>query len=136
VQKAVMDKSRLTIPVAWHQETLLSAAPGATNIPLPITLGTTWDPELVAATYEMVALESRAAGADVAYFPELNMYTDPRFGRLQEGFSEDPTLTSEMAVASVLGIQGGPGSPTTYLDSNHTIALAKHWVAYGDSAGG
>ena len=128
---------RLGIPPSFHQETLLSAAPNSTNIPLPVTLGASWDADLVRRVQTLVASELRAVGGDVGYSPEVNMYTDPRFGRLQEGFSSDPTLASELGVAAVSGLQldGGSG-PGTYLPELGVAALAKHFVAYGPAAGG
>lgn len=60
----------------------------------------------------VVARECRALGLDAAYSPEVNLYTDPRNGRGQEAFSEEPYLTGEMGVAMTLGIQGGTdGAP-------------------------
>ena len=65
------------------------------------------------------------------------MYVDARFGRLQEGFSEDPFVTSRMGVAAVQGLQGDGGSgPGTPLPADHVAALAKHYLAYGHAAGG
>jgi beta-glucosidase len=64
-------------------------------------------------------------------------YVDARFGRLQEGFSEDPLLTSRLGVAAVRGLQGDGGSgPGTPLPAGRVAALAKHFVAYGKAAGG
>ncbi len=65
------------------------------------------------------------------------MYIDGRFGRLQEGFSEDPFLTSRLGVAAVQGLQGDFGSgPGTAIPKGKIAALAKHYLAYGKSAGG
>ena len=60
-----------------------------------------------------------------------------RFGRLSEGFSEEPTLSSAYARAAVAGLQGDNGGrPLTYLDNKHILSLAKHYAAYGSEAGG
>lgn len=58
------------------------------------------------------------------------MWADARFGRFQEGFSPDPTITAHMGVAVVLGLQGGAGSPDDYLPSYGTAvaATAKHFA--------
>jgi beta-glucosidase len=81
----------------------------------------------------VVALESRATGADRGFSPEIQVITDPRFGRGQENFGGDPYLVSEMAVAAVTGLHGptGGGGPNSYLDQNHILSEAKHFAAYG-----
>jgi beta-glucosidase len=137
LQAFIINASRLSIPVSFHNEVLLSAAPQATNFPLPVTLGASFNETLLELVHEVIAAETRATGADVGYAPEVNMYIDPRFGRLQEGFSEDPFLTSRLGVAAVKGLQGDNGSgPGTPLPAMHVAALAKHYLAYGMSAGG
>lgn len=137
IMKVFYEGSRLGIPTMFHQETLLSAAPNATNIPLPVTLGSSWDTDLVKRVHAMVASELRAVGGDVGYSPEVNLYTDPRFGRLQEGFSADSTLTSELGVAATQGFQGADSSgPGDYLAPAGAAALGKHFIAYGPAAGG
>jgi beta-glucosidase len=137
LQAFIINTSRLSIPVSWHNEVLLSAAPQATNFPLPVTLGATFNESLLEKVHEVIAAETRATGADVGYAPEVNMYIDPRFGRLQEGFSEDPFLTSRLGVAAVKGLQGDDGSgPGTPLPGTRVAALAKHYLAYGMAAGG
>ena len=64
------------------------------------------------------------------------MMTDPRFGRLQEGFGENPIIASHMGRASVLALQGGPGNASTYLPEGHVCSLGKHFGAYGAAIGG
>ena len=137
LQSFVVNASRLSIPVSWHNEVLLSAAPQATNFPLPVSLGASFNRTLVERVHEVIALETRYTGADVGYAPEVNLYTDGRFGRLQEGFGEDPLHTSKLAIAAVQGLQGDDGSgPATPLPWGRVAALAKHYLAYGAGAGG
>ena len=137
LQAFVLNASRLSIPLSWHNEILVSAAPQATQFPLPVTLGASWNDSLLERVHEVLAAETRATGADVGYAPEVNMYVDARFGRLQEGFSEDPLLTSRLGVAAVRGLQGDGGSgPGTPLPAGRVAALGKHFVAYGKAAGG
>jgi beta-glucosidase-like glycosyl hydrolase len=91
LQAFVVNSSLLHIPVSFHNEILLSAAPQATNFPLPVALGASFNESLVKSVHEVLAAETRASGVDVGYAPEVNLYVDARFGRLQEGFSEgDP----------------------------------------------
>jgi beta-glucosidase len=137
LQAYIVNASRLRIPVSFHNEVLLSAAPQATNFPLPVTLGASWNESLVELVHDVIAAETRATGTDVGYAPEVNLYVDARFGRLQEGFSEDPFLTSRLGVAAVKGLQGDGGSgPGTALPAGKVAALAKHFLAYGKAAGG
>ena len=63
------------------------------------------------------------------------MITDPRFGRLQEGYSENPILTAHLGEAAVLGLQNG-AAPLSYLDNTSVAALGKHYAAYGSPQGG
>ena len=85
-----------------------------------------------------IALELRATGGDQALSPVLQVVTDPRFGRGEENFGEDPHLVATMGTASVRGLQGedGLGGAGTYLGSprERVAAQAKHFAMYG--AGG
>ena len=137
LQAFVVNSSRLSIPVSFHNEILLSAAPQATNFPLPVTLGASFNESLIESVHEVLAAQTRATGTDVGYAPEVNLYIDARFGRLQEGFSEDPLLTSRLGIAAVRGLQGDGGAgPATPLQPQRVAALAKHFLAYGKAAGG
>ena len=69
------------------------------------------------------------------FAPVLNMMQDPRFGRLQEGFGENPTVAGALGAAAVLGLQG-VGNPETYLEQGKVCSLTKHFAAYGASIGG
>jgi beta-glucosidase len=62
--------------------------------------------DLIQKVHSVVAFETRIIGAARTFSPNINIYTDPRFGRFQEGWGEDPYLTSHMAVAAVRGLQG------------------------------
>ena len=119
MQKFFIENSRLHIPVAFaqvsplslqifniQQEGLHSGASGGTIFPMPLGMSATWNPDLVRQAHEVIALECRIVGADRTFSPNINLYTDPRFGRYQEGWGEDPFLTAQMAVAAVSGLQG------------------------------
>ncbi len=139
-QSFFVNNSRLHIPLAFHQETLNSAGPGATLLPLGITLGASWNTSLLHQLGSLMATECRALGIDSAYSPEPNLYPDPRNGRGQESLSPDPYLTSSLALAQVLGQQGGtkdsPAGPSHYLGSDRVASVAKHYIAYGAGKGG
>jgi len=99
-------------------------------------LGATFDADLVRAVAAAGAAENRALGIDL-YTSVIHMVADARFGRQEEGFSEEPMLTGAMAAASVAGAQGGYGvGADDYILSPSAPALLKHVGAYGTPAGG
>ena len=133
LQKTYFEGSRLHIPVAFYHESLHSGSDAAVKFPELVTLGTSWDPALVEKVYVAVAEATRSAGCEIAFAPVLNMWTDPRNGRHQEGFSPDPTLTARMAEAAVVGLQGPSGKSTDYMTNftANVVSLGKHFAAYG-----
>lgn len=129
---------RLDIPLwgGWNQTLhgVWSKEP-TTLFPAPIAMGATWDPALVHSIADAMSDEARAlynSGAEgprtrhglVYRSPVINLARDPRWGRIQEIFSEDPYLTGEMGVAYVKGLQGD--------DPNHLklAATIKHYAVY------
>lgn len=133
VQKWLVENTRLGIPAILHDEILHGhMAKGSTSFPQPIALATTWDPEFITKVFTAGALETRARGSHQVLGPNLDLARDPRWGRTEETFGEDPYLTSRMAVAIVKAVQGpGPG-----VDENHVIATAKHFAAHGQPESG
>ena len=131
VQQAVLDGSRLGIPASFSQEALHSAGTGATVFPESVTLGGSWDVALVENVSAAIAREARALGVDVAFAPVINLWADARFGRLQEGYSENPALTAAYAAAAARGFQGRrPAGADAdggwfYLGPHKLVALAK-----------
>ena len=102
-----------------------------------VTQGSTWDPSIVEQIAAAVAAEARATGVDVAFSPVLNQWVDSRFGRLQEGFSENPTLTAAYAAAAAHGFQGAqPAGKWAPMALDKVVALGKHYAAYGAAEGG
>ena len=95
------------IPVIFHEECLHGhAAPEGTSFPQPIGLGATFDPELVERLYAMTAAEARARGTHQALTPVVDVAREPRWGRVEETFGEDPYLVARLGVAAVRGFQG------------------------------
>lgn len=137
IQGSLVNESRLGIPASWSQEALHSGAAGGTVFPELVTQGSTWDPQLIKNISAAVAAEARMTGVDVAFSPVLNQWVDSRFGRLQEGYSENPTLTAAYAVAAVQGFQG-PQPPGKWapMALDKVVALGKHYAAYGAALGG
>ncbi|MBX6362620.1 MAG: glycoside hydrolase family 3 C-terminal domain-containing protein [Gemmatimonadetes bacterium] len=135
IQRFFLENSRLGIPVIFHEECLHGhAAPGATSFPQPIGLAATFDPDLVERLYAMTAYEARVRGTHQALTPVLDLARDPRWGRVEETFGEDPYLVTRMGVAAVRGFQGD--APGSYRDGRHVLATLKHFVAHGQPEGG
>jgi beta-xylosidase len=130
IQRHLVSSTRLGIPAIVHEEICSGVmARGSTIFPQAIGLASTWEPELAAELADAVRAQMRAAGAHQGLSPVLDVCRDPRWGRTEETFGEDPYLVSRMGVAFVRGLQGddlGTG----------VIATAKHFVGYGASEGG
>jgi len=121
--------SRLGIPALRSSEAVhgLMMA-GATIYPQAIALGATWNPGLVKRIANQISEEASAAGVDITLCPVLDLARDPRYGRVEECFSECPTLTSRMGVAYVTGMQGD--DYRTGLDPNRVLCQIKHFAGY------
>lgn len=133
IQKFFIENSRLGIPVFFHEECLHGhAAIGATSFSQPIGLGGTFNPGLVQSLYAMAAQETRARGAHQALTPVVDVARDPRWGRVEETFGEDPYLVAQMGMAAVRGFQGD----ATFKDRKHVIATLKHFAAHGQPESG
>lgn len=133
VQKYVIENSRLGIPVTFHEEALHGlASPGATSFPQAIALGGTWNVDLVREIFSVAALEARKRGAHHVLSPVVDLARDPRWGRMEETYGEDPYLVARMGVAAVQGFQGT--GPT--IDDRHVIATLKHFGAHGQPESG
>ncbi|MBU5348940.1 glycoside hydrolase family 3 N-terminal domain-containing protein [Paenibacillus lautus] len=132
IQRYAIEESRLGIPILIGEECSHGhMAIGGTVFPVPLSIGSTWNVDLYRDMCRAVALETRSQGGAVTYSPVLDVVRDPRWGRTEECFGEDPYLISEYAVASVEGLQGDS------LDSPSSVAATlKHFVGYGSSEGG
>jgi beta-glucosidase len=108
VQKWVKENTRLGIPVIFHDEALHGLqGPEATSFPQAIALASTWNPDLVERAFAAVAEEVRARGTQQVLTPVVDVARDPRWGRFEETYGEDPYLVSRMGLAAVRGFQGG-----------------------------
>ncbi|MNO27548.1 Periplasmic beta-glucosidase precursor [compost metagenome] len=132
IQRYAIENSRLGIPILIGEECSHGhMAIGATVFPVPLSLGSSWNVDLYREMCRAVALETRSQGGTVTYSPVLDVVRDPRWGRTEECFGEDAYLISELAVASVEGLQGDA------LNSQESVgATLKHFVGYGSSEGG
>jgi beta-glucosidase len=133
VQKWLIENTRLGIPAIFHDEILHGhMAQGSTSFPQPIALASSWDPDFINKVFTAAALETRARGSHQVLGPNLDVAREPRWGRTEETYGEDPYLVSRMAVAIIKALQGsGPG-----VDGDHIIATAKHFAAHGQPEGG
>ena len=125
LQNWVLKNTRLGIPIMFHGEALHGAATkGGTSFPQAVGLGSTWDPDLLREMFGTVAKEVRASGNSLVLAPVLDLSRDPRYGRVEEMYSEDPYLVGQLGVAAVRGLQGD----APLLDQEHVFATAKHFV--------
>ena len=132
-QKWLLENTRLGIPAILHDEILHGhMAKGSTSFPQPIALASSWDPEFVGKVFTAGALETRARGSHQVLGPNLDVAREPRWGRTEETYGEDPYLVSRMGVAVIRALQG----PGPMIDGDHIIATAKHFAAHGQPEGG
>lgn len=133
IQKHAVENTRLGIPVLFHEEGLHGyAARGATSFPQAIALASTWDPDLIEDVYTIAAREIRARGAHMVLSPVVDVARDPRWGRTEETYGEDPYLAGEIGVAAVKGFQG----EELPLADGKVFATLKHMTGHGQPESG
>ncbi len=129
--------TRLGIPAIQIAECLHGQlAFGATIFPQTIAQGSTWNPELIEKMGAVIAQEASLSGVDQALSPIFDLARDPRYGRVEECFGEDPFHVAEMGKAFVVGMQGDPSVTKKMLLENKLICTAKHYVAYSTPIAG
>jgi len=128
LQKIAVEESRLGIPFLMGFDAIHGFR---TVFPIPLGMAASWEPELFTRTHEVSAFEATATGIDWSFAPMVDLARDPRWGRISEGFGEDPYLGSLYAAASVKGFQGQ--NPA---DRRHVVSCLKHYVGYGAAEGG
>ena len=133
LQEYFVERTRLGIPVIIHEECLHGlVAVDATSYPQPIGLASTFNPELIEKIYSMIAQDARSRGVHQALTPVVDVARDPRWGRVEETFGEDPYLVSQMGIAAVKGFQGD----AQFREKKHVIATLKHFAAHGQPESG
>ncbi|MEX0767440.1 MAG: glycoside hydrolase family 3 N-terminal domain-containing protein [Microthrixaceae bacterium] len=141
IQNWLLTHTRLGIPAVVHEEAVAGfCARDAVAFPQAIGLGATWNPLLLEQIATQIRSEMLAVGARQALSPVLDIARDPRWGRVEETYGEDPILTAELGVAYVRGLQADAndavgGATRTHLHQG-VIATAKHFLGYGLSDGG
>jgi beta-glucosidase len=135
LQHVAVEHTRLGIPIMFHEEGLHGyAAVGATSFPQAIALASSWDPSLVRAVNGVTAREIRARGVSEALTPVVDVGREPRWGRIEETFGEDPYLVGEMGVAAVEGLQGT--NKARDLGPGKVFATLKHLTGHGQPESG
>jgi beta-glucosidase len=130
IQKYLVEQTRLGIPAIVHEEGCAGyMARGATSFPHAIGLASTWEPDLVAELAQVIRTQMRAVGAHHALAPVLDVARDPRWGRVEETFGEDPYLVTQIGNAYIRGVQSD--------DIAHgVVATGKHFAGHGWPEGG
>jgi beta-glucosidase len=133
IQQFAVNETRLGIPIFIIDEALHGLMGWeATSFPQAIGLAATWDPALVEQVFTAAAAEMRARGSHWALSPVLDLARDPRWGRTEETYGEDPHLTAAMGAAAIFGLQGREAG----FAPDRVLATAKHFAAHGQPEGG
>ena len=132
VQKEAMEHSRLGIPVLFGIDAIHGHGLNdrATIFPSQLAQACAWDPELTEKTGRDTAREVASDGLHWTFSPVLCLARDPRWGRVDETFGEDPFLAGELGAAIVRGYQG-----KDLKAPDSILACAKHYIAYGEATG-
>lgn len=128
VQRKAMEQSRLGIPILFGFDVIHGFR---TLYPISLAQACSWNPDLVTQNCAVAAKEAVLSGVDWTFSPMIDVARDPRWGRVSEGYGEDPYVNAVFGVASVKGYQGKNLS-----DSFSIAACLKHFVGYGMSEGG
>lgn len=128
LQRVAVEETRLGIPLLVGLDVIHGQR---TIAPIPLAQAASFDPALVRALARLAATEARSGGVTWTFSPMADVSRDPRWGRVSEGFGEDPLLASRLVAAMVAGYQGDDLSAADAI-----AATAKHFVGYGASEGG
>jgi beta-glucosidase len=132
-QRWAVERTRLGIPILMHEEALHGyVARGATSFPQSIALASTWHPELLTRVFGVASREMRARGATLALAPVVDVARDPRWGRIEETYGEDPYLVGEMGLAAIRGFQGSK----LPLPRDKVFVTLKHLTGHGQPESG
>lgn len=135
LQRWATTETRLGIPILFHEEGLHGyAAVGATSFPQSIAMASSFDPDMVREINAVIAREIRSRGVSLVLSPVVDIARDPRWGRIEETFGEDPYLVGEMGVAAVEGLQGRGRS--RILAPGKVFATLKHLTGHGQPESG
>jgi beta-glucosidase len=125
IQRYLFENTRLAIPAMVHEECLNGfRAKGATIFPQNIGLAASWEPDLAGRITNVIRRQMRAAGMHQGLAPVLDVARDPRWGRVEETFGEDPYLVAALGLAYVKGLQGND-------NKQGIVATLKHFAGHG-----
>ena len=134
IQRYALEHTRLGIPMLFVDEALHGGAmTNATSFPQAVALGCTWNPDLVEDIFATAANELRTRGTGLVLSPVVDVARDPRWGRSEECYGEDPYLVGKIGAAAVRGLQG---SADGSIGQRGVAATLKHFVAHGEKEGG
>jgi len=134
IQKFLTEETRLGIPAIFVDEGQHGMMrPESTVFPQAIGLACSWDPDLFEKVYGVVANEMRSRGTHHALTPVIDVCRDPRWGRVEETYGEDPYLNGRLSCAAVRGLQGTDDGK---IADGHVAATLKHLAGHGESEGG
>ncbi len=134
IQKYLLEKTRWGIPAIFVDEGQHGLMkPQATAFPMAIGLACSWDSRLFEQVYATTANEMRSRGTTYAFSPVIDVCRDPRWGRVEETYGEDPFLNGVYACAAVKGFQG---TATGAIAPNHVATTLKHFCGHGQPEGG
>ena len=138
VQHFLIERTRLGIPALMHEEALHGfVARDATSFPQAIALASSWDPALLERVFTAVAAEARARGTHQVLAPVVDVARDPRWGRIEETYGEDPYLVGRLGVAAVRGLQGiRAAGEDAAIGPGRVIATLKHMAGHGQPESG
>ena len=132
-QRYLVEKTHLGIPAIFQGEALHGFMQnGSTSFPQALGLASTWDPDLVREVFTAAADEMASSGVNQAFTPVLDLARDPRWGRTEETYGEDPYLAAHIGVAAIEGLQGR----NFLIDHHHVLATAKHFAVHGQPESG
>ncbi|TFK70501.1 glycoside hydrolase [Pluteus cervinus] len=135
-QRYLMENTTLGIPALIQSEGLHGFTNNGTIFPSPIGLAATFDVPLVQSIASIISSEAEGLGISHIFAPVLDLGRELRWGRVEEGFGEDPHLTGEMGLAYVSGLQGGKRRNASDSAVARMAATCKHFVAFGSPQGG
>ena len=136
-QKWLLENTRLGIPAVFHDEILHGAMSGGSTVfPTPLSLSSSWDTDLISRVFTVAARQTRIRGTQHVLGPNMDLARDPRWGRTEETYGEDPYLTSRMIVSLVKAVQGNATYDNPKIDGTHVIATGKHFAGHGQPEGG
>jgi beta-glucosidase len=129
IQRFLMEQTRLGIPAILHEECCAGyIGMGGTVFPQIIGLASTWNPAWVERMAQEIRKQFLAIGARQGLGPVLDIAIDPRWGRLEETFGEDPFLVTQFGMSYIRGLQGG--------DTDGLLATGKHFIGHSMALGG